>query len=826
MSTVASLVAEVKVVGASEAKEQLKGVSGSVKETSTGFKGMLSGALSFAAGQAVFNAVGQAAGFLKDQIGSVFQVTMAHQAVMAQLNSRLADTHDAVGLTSSVIQQYAEKLSDLTPFTQDAIEAGDNMLLTFTSIGKNVFPQASHSMVELAQVMGGDMQGAAVMLGKSMDDPVAGISALHRVGVSFTDSQKEMIKQMVAAGNTAGAQTEILKILSSQGFGTAAEAAGKTLAGQLQILHNQFDNVKDKIGTAVVPILQQFTGFVKSNVMPAINNFSDWITNTGVPALKNLTGFITGTVVPDVQNLASWFTNFTGVTNNLTPVLVGLAATLTIALIPAVLALVTSLSPFILIAIGVGIAIAGLVAIFEHFYNTNAGFKSFIDGVVKGLQQAASFVQANFLPAMKQIGDWISTYVMPVLQQLGSFIASQFQPTWKQLVDMWNSQLLPLFKQLWGAIQQMMPLFQLLGMIIGGLVVTAIGVLIGLIAGLAKGISYFVEGLANVVAGIVRVFTGISQVIGGIVQFIVDLIHGKFDKLGGDLGQIGTGLLNMFIGLWQAVIGVFQAAWGLVSGIVVGFVQGIIGFFQGLFDKLVGHSIIPDMITGIFNWFGKLPGLLGGAIANAVSTVLGKFASLLSSGLSWAGNFVSGLFNALGQLAGQAGNAMQTAVNTILSTLGNAISSAASAGLNIVVAIANGIISGIGSAIGGAMNQVGSFIQSHLPHSPAKMGPLIGLDQSGANIPTEIAKGMVRGMPAIQSSLNLMLTPTLNTASSGTHGPWMPQGTQVIPSSQSFGSGAQQPITNVYVSLDGYQVAGRLMPHIASHIRYGVGAKF
>jgi phage-related protein len=34
-------------------------------------------------------------------------------------------------------------------------------------------------------------------------------------------------------------------------------------------------------------------------------------------------------------------------------------------------------------------------------------------------------------------------------------------------------------------------------------------------------------------------------------------------------------------------------------------IDKIIGFFQKLYDVLVGHSIIPDLITGIRNWFQK-----------------------------------------------------------------------------------------------------------------------------------------------------------------------------------------------------------------------------
>ena len=68
-------------------------------------------------------------------------------------------------MTAQAIADLATQYSHLTVFSDDTIQSGENMLLTFRSIGKDVFPTATHSMLELAQVMGGDMQGAAVMLG-------------------------------------------------------------------------------------------------------------------------------------------------------------------------------------------------------------------------------------------------------------------------------------------------------------------------------------------------------------------------------------------------------------------------------------------------------------------------------------------------------------------------------------------------------------------------------------------------------------------------------------------------------------------------------------
>jgi TP901 family phage tail tape measure protein len=416
-------------------------------------------------------------------------------------------------------------------------------------------------------------------------------------------------------------------------------------------------------------------------------------------------------------------------------------------------------------------------------------------GIEKSMQQQKNIMQQdaggnaliktwqNIQQAAGNVGAFLGKYVMPILQQIGTFLASQFTPVWKQLTDLWNSQLLPLFKQMQPAFVQMLPLLQLLGIIIGGLVVTSIGILISMIAGLAKGIAYMIEGLANVVTGIVRVFTGIAQVVGGIVQFIVDLFTGKFGKLGADLGQIGSGILNIFVGLWQAVAGVFQAAWGLVSGIVGGFVQEVIGFFQKLFDELVGHSIIPDMLNSILQWFTSIPQKILGGIQNFVSMLLNHFGELKSEAIVIFESIVTGIGNALGKLGGLA----QGAWNTMMSDI--------KTGINGIIGLINNFINGIDK------------LKINIPG-----GQTIGF--SIPNIPYLAAGGLIGGA---------------GMAVVGDDGPeqvWLPQGAQVIPNGQSFGGGQQPIIVQAVLQVDGRLMTNGLMPHIVTAIRTATGVKF
>src|SRR5690348_10210996 len=245
--TAAQLVAQVTVQGGPEAKTILVQIGQAVTETQEKARQTQSVFGDFLKSQLVFNAVAAGWNFLKTQIGSVFDETEQAQASMAQTVAVLKSTHDASGETAQAVADLATQYSHLTLFSDDTVQAAENMLLTFTNIGHNIFPQATKTVLDMSQALGQDTKSSAIQLGKALNDPIQGITALQRVGVTFTDSQKALIKSLVDSGNTAGAQKVILQELQRE-FGGSAEAAGKTFPGQLQILKQSLDDVKQKIG--------------------------------------------------------------------------------------------------------------------------------------------------------------------------------------------------------------------------------------------------------------------------------------------------------------------------------------------------------------------------------------------------------------------------------------------------------------------------------------------------------------------------------------------------------------------------------------------------
>jgi hypothetical protein len=189
----------------------------------------------------------------------IFDAVNRQQAAETQLNQVIKSTGMAAGLTANEIKNMAAELQKVTTFGDEAIIEGQNLLLTFTKIGKDVFPAASEAMLNVSQAMGQSLKSSAVQLGKALNDPIQGIAALQRVGITFSDSQKEMIKTLQDSGDIIGAQKIILKELETQ-FGGSAKAAAQTFGGQVKQMQNAISDLAETIGKALIPI---FTPVVK-----------------------------------------------------------------------------------------------------------------------------------------------------------------------------------------------------------------------------------------------------------------------------------------------------------------------------------------------------------------------------------------------------------------------------------------------------------------------------------------------------------------------------------------------------------------------------------
>ena len=164
-------------------------------------------------------------------------------------------TGGAAGKTADEIAALADELGKMAAVDNDVVQNAANVLLTFKQIQGTNFDAALASTLDLSAAFGTDLQSAAMQVGKALNDPLKGLTALRRAGVDFTAQQREQITAMVETGRVADAQRLILAELESQ-VGGAAEAN----ATSLDRIRVSIGAAAESLGGALAPAVEVAAG--------------------------------------------------------------------------------------------------------------------------------------------------------------------------------------------------------------------------------------------------------------------------------------------------------------------------------------------------------------------------------------------------------------------------------------------------------------------------------------------------------------------------------------------------------------------------------------
>jgi murein DD-endopeptidase MepM/ murein hydrolase activator NlpD len=267
-----------------------------------------------------------------DKVFSVFTTGVDEikdaSAMTAQLEAGIKSTGNVAGVTLEGMKDLASEIQNYSGQTDDSITKTESLLLTFTNIrnvgADQIFNDATKASADMAAKFGGEASDQAIVLGKALNDPVKGITALTRVGVSFTAAQKDQIKQMVETGDVVGAQKIILQELNVE-FGGAAEAAGKSLPGQLAKGQRAFEDMSEKLVTALLPAILNLTSF--------LTDAAKWVTDnsTLVGNLAITLGVLAGGL--GIAAAAQWIFNAAAAANPIGLVILAVAGLIGIILL-------------------------------------------------------------------------------------------------------------------------------------------------------------------------------------------------------------------------------------------------------------------------------------------------------------------------------------------------------------------------------------------------------------------------------------------------------------------------------------------------------------
>lgn len=206
----------------------------------------------------ITEAIGAVVAFGKESVAAFKESEIAITAVATAVTT----TGKAAGFTVEQLAQEAENLMKNTVFDDDQIlKDVTSQLLTFANVTGDTFLKAQKSALDLNTVLGGDLQGTTIQLGKALENPIKGVTALSKAGVTFTEQQKAQIKVLVESNKIQEAQAIILDEINAK-YGNQAEALANTDTGKLQQLSNIFGELQEKVGQFVVNGLAKIAPFV------------------------------------------------------------------------------------------------------------------------------------------------------------------------------------------------------------------------------------------------------------------------------------------------------------------------------------------------------------------------------------------------------------------------------------------------------------------------------------------------------------------------------------------------------------------------------------
>jgi hypothetical protein len=182
------------------------------------------------------------------------------ETINAQTAQTITSMGNAANVSAAEVEALSGRLESLTATEAESIQEGANLLLTFGNIsnqmgeGNDIFNRTTEIMVDMARVLKTGPTSEAIRLGKALNDPTVGMTALTKAGVSFTEQQKEQVRALQASGDMLGAQKLILDELQRQ-FGGSGAAYAKTFTGQLELMGHELGTIGEEATMAVMPAL-------------------------------------------------------------------------------------------------------------------------------------------------------------------------------------------------------------------------------------------------------------------------------------------------------------------------------------------------------------------------------------------------------------------------------------------------------------------------------------------------------------------------------------------------------------------------------------------
>jgi len=578
--------------------------------------------------------------------------------IAAQTAAVIKSTGGAAKVSTADVDKLATSLSNLTGIDDEAIEKGENLLLTFTNVrneagkGNDIFNQATSILADMSVALGTDVSSSAIQLGKALNDPIKGVTALQRVGVSFTQSQKDQIETLVKTGHALDAQKIILKELTTE-FGGSAEAVA-TPIGKLKV---QLGNIQEQIGNAVLPVLNRMAEFMSAHLPAAIDATSRAIGRVVTPIRDFIGGFREGTdKIGAAQTKAAVFgavlfekvnppVKFLGefVRDTLLPALDGLAEHIGTNLVPILEALAAAFA---------AIKVVNFVQVISELV-----------GAMAAAAEGGTLLEG----AIALIGGPITIVIAAVAAlTAGIVIAYQKSQTFRDIVHAVGDAFVAFGRTLEDVVGAIGRFGQRVIEFVGG----------------SGPVGFLRENIAALTEFWRTHWDEIKQIFQGALDLMVSILRPFADQLANTFRILSDIVVPLVTLAWESIratftigfdfiVGLVRIGWDQIAGIfrvARDLVLGIIGTFL---DLLTGHwsrafNTIKQTVINIFN---DIRGTIENVIRSILTTAENLVGDFTKAGIRLAQSIIIGITNGIKALVGDVKKAIEGVINDAIDIL-------------------------------------------------------------------------------------------------------------------------------------------------------------
>jgi hypothetical protein len=236
--------------------------------------------LKTAAWNLALNAGQKAVQMLGETLKESFKEFTDFELALGKMEGVLKATGYSAGFTSTEMEKLAESFQATTMFDDTSMLNAMSLLSTFPNITGKVFKEATHAIADLSAGGFGSLESMAKTLGKALDSPTEGLTALTRAGIRMSESSKGMIAHFVEINDIAAAQNIILAAVKDR-VDELAESQGEKTAGKIDRLNNAYGELKKGLGSLIADALMPFIDVLEQRLPKAMDDTTEKVTTWG-----------------------------------------------------------------------------------------------------------------------------------------------------------------------------------------------------------------------------------------------------------------------------------------------------------------------------------------------------------------------------------------------------------------------------------------------------------------------------------------------------------------------------------------------------------------